>query len=173
MPEEAAAEAPALDVAPEVLILRKIEEELKAKYKSEIYVPPAIPSLVFTTEQQSQLREARTGFNSNVSTPEKEVEEAEIARLAEEQKNAEPVTRLSSRKVSLGGIVFSTPDNWTIWLNKKRVTPGKLPAEVVDLRVYKDFIELKWFDVTTQQVYPIRLRPNQIFYLDGRIFVPG
>ena len=77
------------------------------------------------------------------------------------------------RDVSLGGIAFESPDEWTIWLNGKRVTPDALPSEAIDLRVYRDFIEVKWFDSRSNQVYPIRLRPSQKFNLDTRIFLPG
>ncbi len=157
------AEAP---VPPEVLILRKIEQELKEKYKTEIYVPPAIPSLIFTPSQQSLLREARNGFNTRIPT------EAEtLASSGAAGSLQQPA--MAVRKLSLGGIVFISPDEWTIWLNKRRITPDKLPTEAVDLRVYKEFIELRWFDAQTNQIYPIRLRPNQTFGLDAHTFIPG
>ena len=147
---------------PEVLILNKIEEDLREKYKNEIYIPPSIPSLLFTSEQQSLLREARNGFNTRIPLPEE----------SKDQKT-EPRLDVENRKLSLSGIVFINPDEWTIWLNKKRITNANLPTEAVDLRVYKDFIELKWFDAKSNQIFPIRLRPNQTFSLDARSFVPG
>ncbi len=154
---------------PEVLILKKIEEELKEKYKTEIYVPPAIPSLLFTPSQQSLLREARNGFNTRIPT------EVEIASQGGASGAAENIQSpaMAVRTLSLGGIVFISPDEWTIWLNKRRITPAKLPTEAVDLRVYKEFIELRWFDAQTNQIFPIRLRPNQTFNIDARTFIPG
>lgn len=151
-------------LTPEALILRQIEEELKEKYKKEIYIPPSIQSLVFTPDQQALLREARGGFNTKAPS-EVESPGATIEGL---QSGVSAV-----RSISLGGIVFFTPDNWTIWLNKKMVTTAKLPGEAIDLRVYKDYIELRWFDAQTNKIFPIRLRPNQTFNLDAQAFIPG
>jgi hypothetical protein len=130
-------------------------------------VPPSIPSLLFTPAQQSLLREARNGFNTRAPSA-AELAEAGIGAGGDLQS-----PNMSVRSLSLGGIVFLTPDEWTIWLNSKRVTSDKIPTEAVDLRVYKEFIELRWFDAQTNQIFPIRLRPNQTFNLDARTFVPG
>lgn len=150
----------------EVKILRSIEKEIKDKYSKIAADPSAIPSLVFTPAQHALLREARIGFNTRLPT---------LQELRDHpdpnDPNYRPPTAL--REVSLGGIVFYSPDDWTIWLNNKRITPDAMPAEAVDLRVYKEYIELRWFDAGTNQVYPIRLRPNQRFNIDGRMFLPG
>jgi hypothetical protein len=153
-------------VPAEVKILRRIEKELKEKYKKEIFTVSNIPSLVFPPGQHALLSEARVGFNTRAPTQE---EMGEVPTPDDPNYRPPP----SVRVLSLGGIVFNTPDEWTIYLNQKRVTPDALPKEAVDLRVYKDFIELRWFDVQTNQIFPIRLRPNQKFNLDGRIFLPG
>lgn len=161
-------------VAPEIVILQKIEEELKQKYKNEIFDPPAIQSLIYTPSQQSLLREARNGFNTRVPTP----DEAANASASEDQTASlqdalqRPIGN-APRAITLSGIVFINPDDWTIWLNKRRITPASLPAEAVDLRVYREFIELRWYDANTNKVYPVRLRPNQTFNIDGQVFLPG
>ena len=121
---------------------------------------------MFTPSQYALLREARIGFNTRIPTLQ------ELAKAGDpNDPNYRPPVAL--RDVRLGGIAFNTPDDWTIWLNNNRVTPDALPAEAIDLRVYKDFIELKWFDSLTNQVFPIRLRMNQRFNLDTRVFLPG
>lgn len=151
---------------PEVKMLRSIEKEIKDKYSKIATDPSSIPSLVFTPAQHALLREARIGFNTRLPT---------LQELRDHpdpnDPNYRPPTAL--REIALGGIVFYSPDDWTIWLNNKRVTPDAMPAEAVDLRVYKEYIELRWFDAGTNQVYPIRLRPNQRFNIDGRMFLPG
>ena len=164
---EAAAAAPAA-VPAEVLILRGIEKELKEKLKKDVFRPSNIPSLVFTPSQHAMLSEARLGFNTRIPTP-TELQPGDAPSPDDPNYRAPP----SVRKLSLGGIVFNTPDEWTIYLNNKRITPDAMPAEAVDLRVYKDFIELRWFDSQTNQIFPVRLRPNQTFNLDGRVFLPG
>lgn len=154
-------------VPPEVRILRQIEREMKSKFKQKVFVGSDIPSLVFAAGQHALLSEARIGFNTRVPTK-KELEE-DLPDPDDPNYRPPP----SVRVLSLGGIVFNNPDEWTIYLNAKRITPAALPAEAVDLRVYKDFIELRWFDLQTNQIFPIRLRPNQRFNLDSRIFLPG
>lgn len=156
----------AKETPPELLILKGIEKEIKKKKGSEIYERSSVPSLVFTPSQYALLREARIGFNTRIPS---------LQELAKAGDPNDPNYRapVSLRDVKLGGISFNTPDDWTIWLNNTRVTPDSLPSEAVDLRVYKDFIELKWFDVLTNQIYPVRLRINQKFNLDTRIFLPG
>lgn len=150
----------------ELRLLDSIEKEIKKKKGKEIYERSSIPSLVFTPSQYALLREARIGFNTRAPT---------LQELAKAGDPNDPNYRppASIRDIKLGGISFNTPDDWTIWLNSSRVTPDALPAEAIDLRVYKDFIELKWFDVLTNQIYPVRLRTNQKFNIDSRIFLPG
>jgi hypothetical protein len=150
----------------ELRLLNNIEKEIKKKKGKEIYERSSIPSLVFTPSQYALLREARIGFNTRAPT---------LQELAKAGDPNDPNYRppASIRDIKLGGISFNTPDDWTIWLNSSRVTPDALPAEAIDLRVYKDFIELKWFDALTNQIYPVRLRTNQKFNIDSRIFLPG
>lgn len=77
------------------------------------------------------------------------------------------------REIRLSGIVYNGAKDWTIWLNEKRVTPSAIPSEIFDLKVYRDYIEFKWFDDYTERIFPIRLRPHQRFNIDTRIFLPG
>lgn len=77
------------------------------------------------------------------------------------------------REIRLGGIVYRGGKDWTIWLNGKRVTPDALPREILDLKVYKAYVEMKWFDEYTNKIFPLRIRPHQRFNIDSRIFLPG
>lgn len=77
------------------------------------------------------------------------------------------------RYLTLGGIVYASSKDWTVWLNGKRVTPEALPPEAIDLIVKKNYIEIKWYDEYTNQIFPVRLRPHQRFNIDTRIFLPG
>lgn len=161
-----AAEGEQVQESPELKILKSIEIEIKKKKGNEVYEKSSVPSLVFTPSQYALLREARIGFNTRIPTLQ------ELAKAGDpNDPNYRPPAAI--RDVRLGGIAFNTPDDWTIWLNSSRVTPDALPPEAIDLRVYKEFIELKWFDALTNQIFPIRLRMNQRFNLDSRIFLPG
>lgn len=162
------ASLPDAQVPPEVLILRGIEKELKERFKKEVFVKSNIPSLVFAPWQHALLDEARIGFNTRTPSS-SELKNGDLPSPNDPNYRPPPAVRI----ISLSGIVFNTPDEWTIYLNKRRITPENIPSEAVDLRVYKDFIELRWFDSQTNQIFPIRLRPNQTFNLDGRVFLPG
>lgn len=79
----------------------------------------------------------------------------------------------ATRDIALGGIVYRSGEDWTIWLNNIRVQPDAIPAEVLNLKVHKTYVDLEWFDNNTNQVFPIRLRAHQRFNLDTRMFLPG
>lgn len=84
-----------------------------------------------------------------------------------------PMPPPEERYVALSGIVYKARNDWTIWLNGIRVSPDAIPKEVLDLKVYSNYIEFKWFDEYTNRILPIRLRSHQRFNIDTRIFLPG
>lgn len=77
------------------------------------------------------------------------------------------------RELSLGGLVYDSPEDWTIWLNSRRITPDTIPEQIFDLAVHEDYIDVKWYDRYTNRLYPIRLRPHERFHLDSRLFLVG
>lgn len=153
------------ELPPEVKILQNIEKDIKAKYRRQAYIRSQVPSLFFTPEQHALLREARIGFDTHVPTLQ--------ASTSTGDPNDPNFRSFAVRNIYLAGIVYNDAKDWTIYLNKARVTPANMPSEIVDIKVYKDYIELKWFDQVTNQVFPIRLRPNQRFNLDAKVFLPG
>ncbi|MCF8495827.1 MAG: hypothetical protein K9G62_04075 [Alphaproteobacteria bacterium] len=84
-----------------------------------------------------------------------------------------PQPTITDREIALGGIAYTSAKEWTIWLNGHRITPKAIPHEIRDIKVYKEYIELKWFDEITNRIFPIRLRPHQRFSLDSKVFLPG
>lgn len=155
------------ELPPEIKILRKIESDLKKRAKKKkVFLRSSIPSLVFTPQQYALLREARIGFNTRIPT---------LQELKDPGDPNDPNYHrgIIVRELKLGGIAYVSPDDWTIWLNNARVTPDALPQEAVDVKVFKDFIELRWYDIKTDQIFPVRMRTNQKFNLDTHIFLPG
>jgi hypothetical protein len=131
--------------------------------------PNTIPSVVFTHWEYMAVREARN--NRGVARPPTEAELERELNTREDVQQVKPPPE--ERDISLGGIVFVRSNDWTIWLNGQRVTPNALPKEIIDLKVFREYIEMKWFDEWSNQIYPIRLRPHQRFNIDTRIFLPG
>jgi hypothetical protein len=118
------------------------------------------PTLFFTAWQHALLQEAKIGFLGS--------------RSGGGSSNAEQAQKDPGiREVSLGGIAFANSAQWTVWLNGVRVTPNAFPQQVLDIKVTQNYIDLKWFDNYTNKIYPIRLRPQERFNLDSRIFLPG
>ena len=114
-----------------------------------------IPSLFFSIWEHDLIADARRGLVTRAPGTD------------------DGLTAVGPRELALGGIVFKSGKDWTIWLNNTRVSPTAIPDEIMDLKVFKSYIELEWFDATTNQIFPIRLRPHQRFNLDTRIFLPG
>lgn len=120
-----------------------------------------ISSLFFTPSEQSLVSEARLGYTARPPT-DSELRQAERGNVPK-----------GPRELSLGGIIYASAGDWTIWLNGQKVTPKRLPPEVLDIKVRKDSIKLKWFDAYTNQIFPVKLRTHQRFNIDTRIFLPG
>lgn len=139
----------------------------KVKQRISLRNPSVMPSNigpVFFTESEIELvRNARKGLVTRAPTP------AELDELTGE----EIAIPQGPRNIKLGGIIYTGKDDWTIWLNNQQVRPNAIPSEVLDLNVYKEYIEIEWFDEYTNKIFPIRMRPNQTFNIDSRIFIPG
>lgn len=119
-----------------------------------------LKSVFFTDEEYALLMEALEGFRSKDATQD-DVNSAE----AEEYKPA-------PRDVTLAGLVYVDALDWTLWLNKNLVKPDAIPEEVLDIKVFSEYVELQWYDSQTNQIFPLRLRPHQRFNLDAKIFLP-
>lgn len=139
-------------------LLKGISE--KAKRTKQPYVRPAMDSLFFNPWQMGMLMEARRGLTARLP------DESELKDDGEKVVHA-------IRELSLGGIVYASADDWTIWFNQQRVTPDAVPPEIIDIKVFDEYVELKWFDKQTNVIFPVRLRAHQKFNLDYRLFSPG
>ena len=115
-----------------------------------------IHSLFFTPEALALLRDAIKGLNTNPSD-------------GGGNNPKDP----GVRELALGGIVYTAADDWTIWLNGRRITPNAIPGEIFDLTVQKEYVDIKWYDAYTNRLYPVRLRANERFNLDSRLFLTG
>lgn len=139
---------------PQTDIEKALSEQL-AYLKPQVNVNQ-MPSLFFSRWEHDLIADARLGLTSSGPIP-----------VAID--GSDP----GLRDITLSGIVFRSSSDWTVWLNNVRVTPGAIPPEVIDIKVYKEYIELEWFDRSKNLIYPIRLRAHQRFNLDTRMFLPG
>ncbi len=160
-------------------LMFSVEAELRKLYEEEAYVErPNIPSLFFTTGEHALLKEMRSGFIDRVVILKQaemeginvELEEFKLRAKAAKEAQA---AREAVREISLAGILFTSKDDWIVWLNNTRMTPKALPDQVMHIDVSGEYVELRWYDAKTKTIFPVRLRPNQRFNLDARMFLPG
>lgn len=137
--------------------LTEIEREISQQlsFQAPTVNPNLMPSLFFTVWEHDLVIDARRGLTTRMPGTD------------------DGVPAAGPRDLALGGIVYRNGKDWTIWLNSLRISPNAIPEEVLDLKVYKDYVELEWFDASTNQIFPIRLRAHQRFNLDTRMFLPG
>lgn len=158
-------------------LMMSVEAELQQLYmEDEVVDPPSIPSLFYTAQEHALLNEAREGFKARLPTL-REMGKIGVAnRLqyeSEEEAQRLKEAQAAVREVSLAGILYVSKDEWIVWLNETRMTPDALPKEIMDIEVFNEYVELRWHDLKTKTIYPIRLRPNQRFNLDAKMFLPG
>ena len=77
------------------------------------------------------------------------------------------------RRIILSGIVYRGPEDWIVWLNNEKLTPGNLLPEVVSMQVKQDRIDLEWYDIGLNDVIKINLRPHQIYDIVTGVLLPG
>lgn len=140
-------------------VLQSIRQDVRDNVDGKVTRAPEIPSLFFNAEQYAALQEAKQGFNFK---PAADTAEAQLYNEGN-----------FIREISLQGILYKSPNDWIVWFNNARMTPKNLPPEVSEFKVHKNYVELKWFDRRSDTVVPVRLRPNQRFNLDAKIFLPG
>lgn len=127
--------------------------ETEPPFKTPTNEPAFNKSLLFELEQLRQIQYAVDGYVMSLGKKEAPV----------------PTTRL----IKLAGVIYKATDNWVIWLNGRRVTPDRLLPEIVDIRVRKDKVYLKWFDKGLRDVILITLKPHHTYDIGAGILLPG
>jgi|GEM_PF-1855626 len=160
MPVGMAAEEPAEDI-------QRIFAQ-KSQLEKPVITPQDLGSLFYLPWEYALLDEAKRGFLSRPPTP-SELVDANASGAATPPEAREP----GIRNIALSGIAYRSASQWTIWLNGQRLAPNALPEQIIDIKVTKTHVDMKWYDEYTNLIYPIRIRPHQRFNLDARIFLPG
>jgi hypothetical protein len=148
-------------------VLERVNEDMESERQRLDAIEGGVPSILFTDQEQAALARAIDVFNSgNWIKPPTDTPDAVDPEI--------PVIEFTGgRELRLSGISYGDGQNWVIWLNNQRMTPTRLPPEVKSIKVYKNYVEIRWLDGLTQTEIPVRLRPNQRFNLDSRSFLPG
>jgi hypothetical protein len=175
VPSEVAEEATPVETAalPETPTV-SIPEQVNASTLPSYYEPSPvdlneIPSLFFTKWEHDLLIEARLGATTRPVVDGEDPQDTEIFALPDDP----AAIAGAPGEVELGGILYVSPSDWVIWLNGARVTPTAIPTVIMDIKVFKDHVDMEWLDRATNQIYPIRLRAHQKFNLQSRMFLPA
>jgi hypothetical protein len=125
-----------------------------------------IPSLLFTYWQHQSILDALKSRGTIIAKIPDEF-------MPDDAQAREKMEKPADREITLSGIAFVHENEWTVWLNGMRITPHAIPPEIIDLKVFKEHIDVKWYDKYSNKIFPIRIRPHQRFNLDTRVFLPG
>lgn len=77
------------------------------------------------------------------------------------------------RRIALSGVVYKAADDWLIWINGQKVTPTISMKEIVDIKVEREKVHLKWFDIGANYVIDITMRPNETYDIPTGVLLPG
>ncbi len=77
------------------------------------------------------------------------------------------------RIIDVDGLLYNSSNNWIVWINGKRLTPGYLLPEIVGIHVKRDSVYLEWFDSVFNKIITINMRPHQVYDIQSGILLPG
>jgi hypothetical protein len=77
------------------------------------------------------------------------------------------------RRIALSGVVYKAADDWLIWINGQKVTPTVSMKEIVDIKVEREKVHLKWFDIGANYIIDITMRPNETYDITTGVLLPG
>ncbi len=77
------------------------------------------------------------------------------------------------RVIALAGVVYKSDDDWIVWINGHKITPGQLLPEIIEIGVKEDIVRMKWFDIGLNGIISITLRPHQTYDIVTGVLLPG
>lgn len=74
---------------------------------------------------------------------------------------AKPLWSVS--RLHLSALIYTAPDNWTLWFGARQVRPGSIPPFLRDVRVFASYADISVLPFPGATPVPVRLRVNQTF----------
>ena len=108
---------------------------------------PFTDTLLFTNAEVALVRESAAGRT------------AASAALGADKVELIPI----DRKIKLSGIYYQAEGHWIVWMNGYKLVPGRLLPEIQEIRVNRDEVFLRWYDIGLNDIISLTLRPNQIY----------
>ncbi len=77
------------------------------------------------------------------------------------------------RKITLSGVAYKNAGDWIVWINGHKIAPGNTMSEIIDIKVERDLVHLKWFDIGLNGIINITLRPHETYDIVTGVLLPG
>ena len=77
------------------------------------------------------------------------------------------------RKITLSGVSFKNDNDWVVWINGHKIAPGNTLPEIIGIKVERDLVHLKWFDIGLNGIINITLRPHETYDIVTGVLLPG
>lgn len=74
----------------------------------------------------------------------------------------------SVSRLHLSALIYTDPNNWTLWLGGRQVRPGSIPPFLRDVRVFAGYADVSVTPFPGASPIPVRLRVNQTFLTGQR-----
>lgn len=68
-------------------------------------------------------------------------------------------------------MIYCKPGDWIVWINGHKLVPGARLPELVDIKVERDRVHLKWFDIGMAKILTITLRPRQTYDITSGVLL--
>ena len=138
-------------------------------FQSLLFTPDEINTVISTLN-----RRARSPASSNVGSgfiggplaiPGQEIDEESAAA----KPYYPPIP--TKRVISVSGMIYRKPGDWIVWINGHKLVPGARLPELVDIKVERDRVHLKWFDIGMAKILTITLRPRQTYDITSGVLL--
>lgn len=75
------------------------------------------------------------------------------------------------RKIWVSGIFYRHAQDWILWMNGYKLTPGYLLPEIRGIKVEQDRVHLEWYDIGKNGIINITMQPHQVYDIVTGILV--
>lgn len=139
-------------------------------FQSLIFTPEEINTVVATLNRRARTSPSNS---ANVGTG---FVGGELV-VPEDEDSQEPVVRpyyppiATKRIISVSGMIYRSPNDWIVWLNGHKLVPGARLPELVDIKVERERVHLKWFDIGMGKILTITLRPRQTYDITSGVLL--
>jgi hypothetical protein len=124
-----------------------------------------VRSLIFSDAERSAISDAVAMRPSEIT----QMTGGGVSGMAPQPEN-QPDWRI--QRLTLSALVYTDPQNWTLWFGGRRVERGNVPPYLGDLRVTPEYVDLSVIASPGAAPIPVRLRPHQTFLI-GQLRIAG